>query len=182
MRRHESGDVLRRRAVPAALACVVAACSPSLDWRQSRPAGSGATLLFPCRPSAVERPVSIAGQTLRLTLHSCSAGGATFSLAVIDVGAAERVAPVLAALREQAAANVSGQATAVTPVVVAGATANLQSGRVRIDGRLLDGRPVVEHAAFFVRGTRLYQATVIGAREPIGPEALDNFFGAIRVE
>ena len=167
--------------VSATLVWALAGCTPALDWRESRPEGSGAQLLFPCRPSAVERGVTVAGTTLHMKLHSCAAAGATFSLAAADAGASEHVTALLAALRGQAVANIAGKATPLPLSAIAGATPNGESGLVRIDGRLPDGRPVVEHAAFFVRGTMLYQAAVVQAGAPVGRDALDNFFGAIRL-
>ena len=163
------------------LAGALAACSPSLDWRESRPEASGATLMFPCRPSSAERTVALAGAPVPMRLHACSAAGSTFSLAVAEAGNPERVTPVLVALRAQALDNVAGRATPLPLPPIAGATPHAESARIRIDGTLPDGRPVVEHAAFFVRGTRLYQATVIATGTPVGAEALDNFFGAVRL-
>ena len=173
-------DVGRRLGL-AVLPMAIVACAPSLDWREARPDGSGATMLFPCRPSGRERVVRLADAQVPMQQHSCTAAGATFSLIVAEAGTLERVTPLLAALRAQATANVSGQATPQPLPAISGATFSAQSVRLRIDGKLPDGRPVVEHAAFFVRGTRLYQATVIGKGEPVGAEALDNFFDAIRL-
>ena len=160
---------------------LIAACSPTFDWREARPEGSAVTMLFPCRPGRVERNVRITGAPFAMQLHSCNAGGATFSLAVVDAGAAERVAPLLAALRSQAAANVAGTTVAVPASAVAGATPDPLAGRARIDGRLPDQRPVIEHVAWFVGGTRIYQATVLGTGRSVEPQTLDTFFDAIHL-
>ncbi len=181
MRPARGAAIFRRWLAFVWLPGALLACSPSLDWREARPEGSGATVWFPCRPSSMARVVPLAGAAVPMRLHSCTAAGTTFSFAVAEVGTAGRVPPVLAALRAQAAANVSGKATALPPPTVDGATPNPESGWLRIDGTLPDGRAVVEHAAFLVRGTRVYQATVIGAGAPVGQEALDNFFAAIRL-
>jgi hypothetical protein len=45
-----------------------------------------------------------------------------------------------------------------------GAPPNDQAGRIVVEGPLPDGAAVQEHAAFFVRGLRVYAATVIGAK------------------
>lgn len=171
------------RALPAALAAwlTLAACSPVLDWREVRPEGSGVTMLLPCRPSRLERTVRIGEASLPMRLHSCTAGEATFSLVVADAGTAARAAGLLPAMRSAAIANIAGVATPLPLPAIDGATASAQSGLLRIVGRLPDGRPVVEHAAFFVRGSWLYQATVVSAGEPVGPQAIDDFFRAIRL-
>lgn len=176
-----SGLAYARCVALAALAMTAAGCSPALDWRESRPEGSGATLLFPCRPSQVERTVRIAETSLRMQMHSCSAGGATFSLAVADAGAPDRVTPLLGAWRAQSAANIAGAPRPLHMPALAGATPNPSAGLFRIEGMLPDARPVVEHVAFFVSGTRLYQAVVICTGKPVAQEALDSFFGSIQI-
>jgi hypothetical protein len=179
--REEEDGVAAPSLVALAAALALAACSPVLDWRESHPEGSGAVMLFPCRPVRHDRTVRVADATLRWQLHSCAAGGATFSLAVADGAEPAQVTPLLAALRTEAVANLGGSATEQPPVAIAGATPNAQSALLRIVGRRPEGRPVVAHAAFFVKGLRLYQATVLADDEPAGSEALDTFFASIRL-
>ena len=57
-------------------------------------------------------------------------------------------------------------------------TPNPQALRLSVAGRLPDGSAVQEHAAFFTRGLRVYQATVIGAQ--LSPPAVETYFGALR--
>ena len=42
-------------------------------------------------------------------------------------------------------------------------TPNPAAIRLRVEGRLPDGKAVQEQAVFFVRGLRVYQASVIGS-------------------
>ena len=166
-------------ALAAALWVVLAGCAPALDWRETRPPGSGLTMLFPCRVERQERAVRLAGRLVAMAADSCRAAGATFSLATLDAGSPGAVTPVLAALRAGAVANVGASGAAAAPLAVDGTTPNPQSGLLHLAGRLPDGRPVSLHAAFFVKGMRLYQASVIG--ESIPDDASDTFFEAIRV-
>lgn len=179
------GATSRRRGVAVALAIasglVVAACSPTFDWREARPEGSAVTMLFPCRPGRVERTVRVAGLPVVMQLHSCNAGGAVFSLAVVDAGSADRVAPLLSALRGEAAVNVAAIAVFSPASAVAGSTSHPLAGRARIDGRLPDRRPVREDAVWFVGGTRVYQATVLGTGRAVDAPVLDAFFDGLRV-
>ena len=159
----------------------ILACVPALVWRETRPEGSVVAMMFPCRPELQERPVRVGAETLKLRLHSCTAAGAAFALAAADVDDPARVTALLGALRDQAIANVGGVATAEATPAIPGSTPNSQSARLRIVGRRPDGRPVVEHAAFFVKGLTLFQATVIGAGGSVDREAIDRFFGSIRL-
>ncbi|MEO6364249.1 MAG: hypothetical protein ABIO71_13545 [Caldimonas sp.] len=161
--------------------CLLAACSPALDWREVRPEGSGVTLLLPCRPLQLDRVVRLGEASLPMRLHSCTASEATFSIVFADAGTAALADALLPAMRGAAIANVAGAAMPLPLPAIDGATPSAQSGLLRIVGRLPDGRPVVEHAAFFVRGSWLYQAAVVSAGEPVGPQAIEDFFRAIRV-
>jgi hypothetical protein len=167
-----------RHRLSAALLMSLAACAPSLNWRDTRPEESGVRMLFPCRPDRHERTIRIADAEMRMRMHSCSAAGAVFSLAFVDVAEPARVTPVLVAMRGAAAANLNGTAAA-RPWVVPGATPNEKSALVRVEGRLPDGRLVVEHATFFVKGLRLYQATALG--DSLDADAIETFFGSITV-
>jgi hypothetical protein len=171
----------RRVAAPAVALLAFAGCAPTLDWRDSHPQGSGVAMMFPCRPERQERTAQVGAATLRLQLHSCRAGGVTFSLAAADGAEPADVTPLLAALRSQALANLAGVATAEPLAAIAGATPNEQSALLRIVGRRADGRRVVAHAAFFVKGVRLYQAMVLDADDAVGDEAIETFFTSIRL-
>jgi hypothetical protein len=170
-----------RIVVAIVLVLGVAACAPALDWREARPEGSDVVLMFPCRPQDHERNVALAGAMVPMRLHACSAGGANFALATLEAGDPARVTPELAALRTQLVGNLAGMATELHPLALAGSTPNPQSARVRIVGKRPDGSRVVADAAFFVRGLRLYQASVLGSNDVPGAEAVDTFFSAIRL-
>jgi len=77
-----------------------------------------------------------------------------------------------------AAANIASLAAEVLPLQVPGATPQAASERVRLEGRLPDGRPVQMQLAVFAQGTRVFQATALGEQLPV--EAAQTFFGSIR--
>ncbi len=182
MQTHRRRPDVRGAAAAIAGACAAMACSPTFNWREARPEGSTVTMIFPCRPVKQERSVRIVTAVLSMRMNSCTAGGALFMLAAVDVPDPAQVTPVLAAFREQAAANLAGTATEQGPFTPPGATPNLQSVRIAIAGANPDRRRVVAQAAFFVKGLTLYQATVLEADEDAGGrETADTFFGAIRL-
>ncbi|MGZ8260966.1 MAG: hypothetical protein ACXWUL_10505 [Caldimonas sp.] len=168
-------------ALTVAVALCLGGCSPRLDWREVRPEGDNAAMLFPCRPQLQERKASLGGEQVPMRLHSCSAGGASFSLLALDLADPARVTTELAALRAAAIANLAGSATEARPLAPVGATPNPESARLHIVGRRPDGSRVVADAAFFVKGLTLYQATVLGSEDARGHEAVDAFFAAIRL-
>jgi hypothetical protein len=172
---------LRNAATAALAATTLAACSPTLNWREARPEGSGAIVMFPCRPQQQQRDVTLAGSVVAMRMNACSAGGANFAVATLDAGDPRRVTPELAALRSQLLVNLSAASAEQRPLAVAGATPNPESVRLHAVGKRPDGSRVVADGAFFVKGLTLYQATVLAGDDGPGREAVDTFFGAIRL-
>ena len=154
------------------------ACSPTLDWRETAAEGSGVVAMFPCRPDRHDRAVRLVGTDLRMQMHSCRAANASFSLTYVDAAQPAQVGRLLEELHGRAVSNIAG-VSAGRPFAVPGATPNERSAQWRIEGRLPDGRGVTEHAAFFVKGSRVYQASALG--EAVSADAVETFFGAIRV-
>lgn len=162
----------RRRAL--LLGLLVAACSPTEDWREVRPAASGAKALFPCKPVSHARPVLLGGAPVDMTLLACEAGGSTYGLMHGDVVDPARVSTALQALADAAAANLGAPGGAALPWHVEGMTPHPLAGRWRLSGRLPDGSTVDEHLVLFAKGTRVFQATVVGASPAVA--SADNFF------
>lgn len=154
-------------------------CSPALDWREVRPEGAELLLLFPCKPTSHARQVRLAEHTVRLNLQACSADGATWAVAVADVGDPRRVAPALRELHRAAADNLSVAPGSLQPWPVPGATPQPDSGLAVLRGKTPQGGPVVSRTVFFARGMQVYQATVMGG-DP-SAQALEQFFGSLRL-
>jgi hypothetical protein len=162
-----------------AAAAGLLACAPALDWRGTRPEGSALQLQFPCRPNTQRRDVPLAGVRVNLALHACAAGGQTWGLAVADVVEPARVGPALAELAASAAANLGAAPGQPLALAVPGATPNDASLRLRLQGRLPDGRVVQMHLAVFARGTQVFQATVLG--ESLPDAVVEPFFTSLRL-
>lgn len=154
-------------------------CAPALDWREVRPEGSGATALFPCKPDSHARKVALGPQPVRLVLHACNAGGATWALAHADVEDPARVGAALGELQAAAARNLGATPSGELALKIEGATPNPLSRRVEIQGTFPDGRKVTEQLAVFANGTRVFQATAVG--EKLDLDAAETFFSALRV-
>jgi len=158
---------------------VMAACSPTLDWRQVRPEGWGLVASWPCRPTLQVRPVALAGPAIELGLLSCSAGDHRFAIASADVSDPTRVGPALQALAAAAQANVQGVIESERPAVVPGMTPQPAARWWRVQGRLPDGQPVREQVLVFAKGLRVFQATLVG---PVADDLLAKaFFDSIEL-
>ena len=164
-------------AAAAGVACG-AACSPTLDWREFVPEGSELRVTFPCRPDRHARAVVVAGAKVQMEMLICTAGDATYALSFADLADPARISAALAELRAAAVSNLQGRETGLAPLQVQGMTPNPQALRLVVSGRLPDGATVQEHAAFFTRGLRVYQATVIGSKP--APPAVETFLAGLK--
>lgn len=192
-------NALHRLVATLLSASCVAGCSPALDWRDVRTAGTALQLQLPCRPAAQQRQVVLAGMSVRLNLDVCDAGGQTWGLSHADVGDPARVTPALLQLRQAAIANLAApvavssdasssvSAAAAAPgsdavsslITVPGTTPNPASVRVRLSGQGPDGKAVQMQLVVFAHGTHVFQATVLGAELP--PAAVDTYFASMAI-
>jgi hypothetical protein len=157
---------------------VLAACTPALDWREVRPVDSDAQALFPCKPGRHARTVQLAGAAVEMHLAACKAQDATYAVAYATLPEPAQVTPALDQLRRAAAANIGGT-PAASDWTIAGMTPNPLTQKLVMQGRDPEGKAVQEQAVFFVRGLRVYQATIVGP--VLDPAAVDTFFGGLRL-
>jgi hypothetical protein len=161
------------------LAAGLCACSPALNWREIHPPDSVVSALFPCKPDHHIRRVTLAGAELAMQLSSCTAADNVYALSHIDVGQAERVTPVLQALREVAAQNIGGPTAVKDAQPVPGMTPHPLAQRLGWRSAREDGSTIEAQAAFFTQGTQVYQATVVGKR--LDADAVDTYFAALKL-
>ncbi len=168
-----------RRAAALLVLLGMVACTPVMDWREVRPEGAGVVVLFPCKPDADARTVTLADAGVRMTLVACRVADATYALATADVVDPARVAPALASLRAAIAENLAARQVVRGALQVPGMTPNPRAERVLFDGRLPEAEAVTLEAGFFAKGTRVFQATVMGAR--LDEESVSTFFDSLKL-
>ncbi len=177
---HKATRKLQQAAALSALVCGAAACSPSLNWRELRPEGTGLIVMFPCKPSVYARQMTLAGSPVTLTLRACSADGSTWALAHAALADPSSVRPALRALVAAAADNIGAPPGAAQIWAPPGATPNADAARWRLVGRLPDGTRTESQVAVFARGLSVLQATVVGPQ--IADDAAEMFFAGLRVQ
>jgi hypothetical protein len=159
------------------------------NWREHRFDEHNATSLLPCKPDQAKRSVPLISGAPDLTLHmaGCLAGGATFTVSVVNLptGTTE-VAGDLALARWEAA---SKAALKVQSGLTAGA--NVRGATV---ARMVISRaaqteasaPTMSRSVYARKGLVLMQAQVLGEPDGAsdGPSALsaqsvETFFGGL---
>ena len=87
--------------------------------------------------------------------------------------------------RNSAATSVAGRGRLITRTTAPSAVRTTAKGnagavRVRVSGRSPEGGPITEVAVVFTRGTRVYQAAVLGAQPDA--DAVAVFFDSLRLD
>ncbi len=163
----------------------LAACNPTLNWRDVRLENTRLSLLMPCKPDTAEKTVPWAGQPVKLTLLGCDAGNATFAVAVADVKDASKVAATLAQWQTATLSNMKAllagtDAHQVSLLKLVGADSVPSAVLVKALGRRADGKPVSGQIAYFAQGSQVFQAMLYADR--ITPEMSEGFFSSLKFE
>jgi hypothetical protein len=82
--------------VTMALLAATTACTPAFNWREVSFDDASAAALLPCKPDRGTRPVQLAGQTVQMSMAGCEAGGAMFTVALVQVPQAAQASAVAA--------------------------------------------------------------------------------------
>jgi hypothetical protein len=169
------------RFVPALLlALAAAACSPTFNWREIAVDSTTLHAMLPCKPDKASRKMPMGGTAVEIDMLGCETGGATFAVLHVDLQDPSRADQVLVQWNRATLANLQGTVTASQAFTPRGATPLPGSQRVSAAGKRQDGSAVQGEAAYFARGSQVFQA-VVYASEP-RPEWLQPFFDGLRFE
>ena len=161
---------------------VLAACSPAFNWREVRPENTRLSLLLPCKPDKAQKVVPLGGRPTTLSMLGCDAGGATFAVAVADMGDVSKAASVLALWQNLTLANmkaVPGTAQSM-PLNIPGASPEPAAARVLAQGQRIDGAAVSGQAAYFSKGIQVFQVVMYAPK--IESEVAETFFSSLKFE
>ncbi|MDO9277565.1 MAG: hypothetical protein Q7U05_03245 [Polaromonas sp.] len=174
------------RAVGGLLALVVlmgvSGCSPKLNWRDVQPGNSGLRLLLPCKPDQGEKIVPLGGRPTKMTMLGCDAGGATFAVALADLGDAPNLPEVLAQWQALTLSNMkaTSETTQTRPLRVPGASSEPAPVLVVAQGQRPDGSAVNGWAAYFTKGSQAVQVVMYATA--IEPVAAEIYFASLQFD
>ncbi|SFC08634.1 hypothetical protein SAMN05216344_108170 [Polaromonas sp. OV174] len=160
----------------------LAACSPAFNWREVRPENTRLSLLLPCKPDKAQKMVPLGGQPTMLSMVGCDAGGATFAVAVADLGDASKAASVLAQWQSLTLANMKAApgAAQLRPLKVPGAALQPPAVHVVALGQRADGSAVNGQAAYFAQGSQVFQVVLYAGQIP--SDVAETFFSSLKLE
>lgn len=158
----------------------MAACSPTLNWREVQVDPAGLKAMLPCKPDKGARVVPMADRQVSLEARGCETAGATFAVLSADIGDASRSGEVLGQWKAATLANMHGAATRESPFRPPGALGLRESLQVVATGQRADGSKVESQAAYFARGSHVFQAVIYA--DQIKPQLSEPFFSGLRFE
>jgi hypothetical protein len=161
---------------------LLAACSPTLNWREVRPEGTRLALLLPCKPDKAQKNVSLLSPVTPMSMLGCDAGGATFAVAVVQLGDARHAGPALALWQSGTLVNMKANLALVQshPLKLPGADTLPAPVLVTAQGQRADGTAVSGQAAYFAQGGQAFQVVLYADR--ITPEVAETFFSSLKFE
>ena len=155
-------------------------CTPTLNWREVPVEATGLKATFPCKPQTVDRETQIApGHEIVLHAMACEAGGASFVVLRGDVGSQAQVADALVQLKKASAATIHSTVLSDKPWQPPGALGLAASSMMITRAPAQDGEMNAQ-AAYFARGTSVYQAAVFAPK--LKPGMTEPFFTGLRFE
>lgn len=165
----------------AASLLLAAACTPTFNWREVPVESTGLRASFPCKPEAVERRTEFApGREIVVHALGCEAGGAAFAVLYGDIEQPGELAAALAQWKKASLAASKSRIDSEQNYQPAGALPLPGSAMVRAQGQHADGSAVQSQAAYFARGTRVFQAVVYAPK--LKAEMTESFFAELRFE
>lgn len=162
------------------LALAAGACSPTFNWREVRVEPTSLQAMLPCKPDKGMRRVDMGAGPVELSGIGCETGGVTFAVLHAELADPARANETLVQWNRATLANLHGTATGARPFTLPGATPLAAAQRVSAVGLRADRTPVRGEAAYFARGSQVFQAVVYAADPK--PEWVQPFFDGLKFE
>ncbi len=159
-------------------------CNPTLNWRDVRVGEDGLKVLLPCKPTEASREVPINGQAATLHLVGCEAGGATFTVARVELATPADALATAVVWPRVNEGTLKATKSAASARSLPGSDGPGQL--VVAMGQAADSQALSSHAFYFSKGRYAYQAQILGEPKAAGDgpgvlatEAVKTFLGGI---
>lgn len=163
-------------------AALLAACSPTFNWREVPIAESGLIALLPCKPDRASRALPLGAESVQVDMAGCEAGGATFAIAHASAKGPEQAEAWLNAWHAATRGQL-GEAQ-MTEGLASVQRATATPAPLRLDAQPKQQAAAPVQVLWFAQSQKdgsvaLYQATVLG--RPSLAEAPKTFFEGLRL-
>ena len=151
------------------LLAVLAACTPTLNWRE---VSIGPVLaMLPCKPDHGSRTVQLMDHDWQMYMTGCEAGGALYAISYLQLVDPATSSSLTQAWRQSALSRMQAAPPADAGVAF---TKNANAPIVHARGRKADGSAVQAQLRWFLVGTQLFHAAVYAPR--LTNEMTEPFF------
>lgn len=168
--------ILRQTALLLLAVFLLAACSPTYNWREVRGEDAPFTVLLPAKPASHSRELQINGQQLTMHMTAARVEDATFAVGVVQVLEQAEVAATLDAMRGALLNNIDGsllsERALPPPAGIANASAPLEFLAL---GKAHNGQAIHMHARLAARERWVYQVVAVANADSLGPEVVETF-------
>lgn len=165
--------------VTIGLAGLLAACSPTFNWRESTIPATNLAAMFPCKPEIVTRKLPIGNADRDMAMRSCDAGGVTFALAHARLDDPEQVPAVLTGWRASTLAGLGTDPALATSQRPQGVAALPQMLVLQTAPAPSDRQPRALIGVWFAQGADVFAAFVMAPAIPV--DAVEPFFAGLRL-
>jgi len=174
--------VLRPWFALTAATALLAACSPTFNWREVPIAEAGLIALLPCKPDRATRALPLGAESVQVDMTGCETGGATFAVAHASANGPVQAEAWLNAWRAATRSQLGEAKVAEGPATLQRATA--VPAPIRLDAQPPQQAVAPVQVLWFAQSQKdgtvaLYQATVLG--RPSSVEAAKTFFEGLRL-
>ncbi len=169
----------RQVAAAATLVLALAACSPSLNWREVRGADAPYSVLLPAKPASHSRTVALGDLKVEMSMTAAEVDDMNFAVASARIDDASKRETALATMQRAMLRNIGAEQHSEKKVVLDG---GVPATEIEASGRAArNGRTLLLRARFAIHGERVYQAVAIGPKDQLTPEASDTFLSSFKL-
>jgi hypothetical protein len=170
--------------LPALAASVLAACSPSYNWRDYSSQEAPFRVMFPDKPAVHKRKIDIDGMPVEMTMTAVDVDGITYAVGSAEAPDAGRAHAALGAMKTALVRNIGAAVTKekATVAATAGGAGNSQRSSLDIEAAgVQNGSPMKLVGHFEARDKRFYQVIVMGKEKAMSPERTDQFISSFKL-
>ncbi|WP_042306371.1 hypothetical protein [Paraburkholderia terrae] len=176
-------SLITKAVVVASAGWLLAACSPTYDWRTIMNNDNGYTVDLPAKPTTDQRQIDIGGTPMNMSMQIAEADHAVFAVGTVmlpsDDPQVQRTA--LDYLRSGLAHNLGSAPDAHVAAIPLAAGGQVQGLEMTFSGKAGPNQETrIMHARLVAKGRHVYQAAVIASKEP-PPEQVEQFFGSFKL-
>lgn len=171
----------------AAIALMLAACSPQFDWREIRSDAAPFVVAMPAKPSTFSRKIDLDGTETLMTMTAAEVGDITFAVGMAELPDATRAQLSLAAMKTALVNNIRGTirqekvlTMAQTQAAASGTLAVTEIEATGPASVATGNQPRVLFARFVARDKRVYQLVATGPEKAVTRDIVATYFSSFK--